>query len=169
MLWTLLTVITSAFQRANSMTFWASHHWAESHCSYWATRLTNPEPYPSKLWLIRCKSFEISPFSSSLLVFASILNSRFHHAVFICGFCRGLKSITDREVCCFMISCKNSTNIDSVIDWLVKHSKSKSWRWVWSTSNCTLHSWEMGWLLCSGFFPVMSQCILNYYFVNSES
>ncbi|KAG5057570.1 hypothetical protein JHK86_012566 [Glycine max] len=37
-----------------------------------------------------------------------------------------LKSITDREVCCFMISCKNSTNIDSVIDWLVKHSKSKS-------------------------------------------
>ncbi|CAI0405536.1 unnamed protein product [Linum tenue] len=38
----------------------------------------------------------------------------------------GLKSITDREVCCFMISCKNSTNIDSVIDWLVKHSKSKN-------------------------------------------
>ncbi|RRT69745.1 hypothetical protein BHE74_00017888, partial [Ensete ventricosum] len=37
----------------------------------------------------------------------------------------GLKSITDREVCCFMISCKNSTNIDSVIDWFVKHSKSK--------------------------------------------
>ncbi|BBH09700.1 ADP-ribosylation factor-like A1C [Prunus dulcis] len=29
-----------------------------------------------------------------------------------------LKSITDREVCCFMISCKNSTNIDTVIDWL---------------------------------------------------
>ncbi|KAH9695152.1 ADP-ribosylation factor-like protein 8a [Citrus sinensis] len=38
----------------------------------------------------------------------------------------GLKSITDREVCCYMISCKNSTNIDTVIDWLVKHSKSKS-------------------------------------------
>ncbi|KAF5763629.1 putative small GTP-binding protein [Helianthus annuus] len=37
-----------------------------------------------------------------------------------------LKSITDREVCCYMISCKNSTNIDSVIDWLIKHSKSKS-------------------------------------------
>ncbi|KAH7511217.1 hypothetical protein FEM48_Zijuj08G0130000 [Ziziphus jujuba var. spinosa] len=37
-----------------------------------------------------------------------------------------LRLITDREVCCFMISCKNSTNIDSVIDWLVKHSKSKS-------------------------------------------
>ncbi|CAN7126004.1 unnamed protein product [Brassica rapa subsp. narinosa] len=30
----------------------------------------------------------------------------------------------NREVCCFMISCKNSTNIDQVIDWLVKHSKS---------------------------------------------
>ncbi|XP_073125119.1 ADP-ribosylation factor-like protein 8a [Henckelia pumila] len=37
-----------------------------------------------------------------------------------------MKYITDREVCCFMISCKNSTNIDQVIDWLVKHSKSKS-------------------------------------------
>lgn len=38
----------------------------------------------------------------------------------------GLKSITDREVCCFMVSCKNSSNIDMVIDWLVKHSKSKN-------------------------------------------
>ena len=26
-----------------------------------------------------------------------------------------------------MISCKNSSNIDSVIDWLVKHSKSMNW------------------------------------------
>ncbi|KAL5210075.1 hypothetical protein ABZP36_005698 [Zizania latifolia] len=38
----------------------------------------------------------------------------------------GLKTITDREVACFMISCKNLTNIDSVIDWLVKHSKKKN-------------------------------------------
>ncbi|KAK8558677.1 hypothetical protein V6N12_041977 [Hibiscus sabdariffa] len=38
----------------------------------------------------------------------------------------GIKSITDREVCCYMVSCKNSTNIDTVIDWLVKHSKSKN-------------------------------------------
>ncbi|KAI5076406.1 hypothetical protein GOP47_0008471 [Adiantum capillus-veneris] len=37
-----------------------------------------------------------------------------------------LSSLTDREVCCYMISCKNSTNIDAVIDWLVKHSKTKS-------------------------------------------
>ncbi|RDY09262.1 ADP-ribosylation factor-like protein 8b [Mucuna pruriens] len=36
----------------------------------------------------------------------------------------GLKSINDREVCCFMISCKTSTNIDTVADWLAKHSKS---------------------------------------------
>ncbi|CAI9780795.1 unnamed protein product [Fraxinus pennsylvanica] len=36
-----------------------------------------------------------------------------------------LKSITDREVCCFMVSCKNLTNIHQVINWLVKHSKSK--------------------------------------------
>ncbi|XP_052192621.1 ADP-ribosylation factor-like protein 8a isoform X2 [Diospyros lotus] len=36
-----------------------------------------------------------------------------------------LESISDREVCCFMISCKNSTNIDTVIDWFVKHSKKR--------------------------------------------
>ncbi|CAK9145428.1 unnamed protein product [Ilex paraguariensis] len=35
----------------------------------------------------------------------------------------GLNSITDREVCCYMISCKDSVNIDVVIDWLIKHSK----------------------------------------------
>ncbi|KAJ0043323.1 hypothetical protein Pint_18560 [Pistacia integerrima] len=35
----------------------------------------------------------------------------------------GLGSITDREVCCYMISCKDSVNIDIVIDWLIKHSK----------------------------------------------
>lgn len=37
-----------------------------------------------------------------------------------------LSGLTDREVACYAISCKNSTNIDIVIDWLVKHSKSKS-------------------------------------------
>ncbi|KAI8532648.1 hypothetical protein RHMOL_Rhmol11G0229800 [Rhododendron molle] len=37
-----------------------------------------------------------------------------------------LNGIPDREVCCFMISCKNSSNIDTVIDWLVKHSKVKN-------------------------------------------
>lgn len=35
----------------------------------------------------------------------------------------GLESIKDREVCCYMISCKDSINIDVVIDWLIKHSK----------------------------------------------
>ncbi|RYR46459.1 hypothetical protein Ahy_A07g032198 isoform A [Arachis hypogaea] len=34
-----------------------------------------------------------------------------------------LESIKDREVCCYMISCKDSVNIDVVIDWLIKHSK----------------------------------------------
>ncbi|KAG6602026.1 ADP-ribosylation factor-like protein 8c, partial [Cucurbita argyrosperma subsp. sororia] len=34
-----------------------------------------------------------------------------------------LESIRDREVCCYMISCKDSINIDVVIDWLIKHSK----------------------------------------------
>ncbi|XP_073296326.1 ADP-ribosylation factor-like protein 8a [Primulina huaijiensis] len=37
-----------------------------------------------------------------------------------------LKSLTGREVCCYMISCKNSTNIDQVLDWLVKHSRLRS-------------------------------------------
>ncbi|CAO2040795.1 unnamed protein product, partial [Urochloa humidicola] len=35
----------------------------------------------------------------------------------------GLESIQDREVCCYMISCKDSVNIDVVIDWLIKHSR----------------------------------------------
>ncbi|KAJ7540475.1 hypothetical protein O6H91_10G016700 [Diphasiastrum complanatum] len=38
----------------------------------------------------------------------------------------GLQNLPDREVCCYMISCKTSSNIDVVIDWLVKHSKTKS-------------------------------------------
>ncbi|GJT08888.1 ADP-ribosylation factor-like protein 8A [Tanacetum coccineum] len=37
-----------------------------------------------------------------------------------------LRSIFEREVCCFMISCKDSTNIDAVIQWLIKHPKFKS-------------------------------------------
>ncbi|KAM7519825.1 hypothetical protein LguiB_018787 [Lonicera macranthoides] len=35
----------------------------------------------------------------------------------------GLDSIKDREVCSYMISCKDSVNIDVVMDWLIKHSK----------------------------------------------
>ncbi|KAJ6796897.1 putative ADP-ribosylation factor-like protein 8A [Iris pallida] len=35
----------------------------------------------------------------------------------------GLEHIMDREVCCYMISCKESVNIDVVIDWLIKHSR----------------------------------------------
>lgn len=41
----------------------------------------------------------------------------------VMGGFRGLDSIADREVCCYMISCKDSVNIDVVIDWLIKHSK----------------------------------------------
>ncbi|CAM6085672.1 unnamed protein product [Calypogeia fissa] len=37
-----------------------------------------------------------------------------------------LSSLADREVCCYMISCKNSLNINDVMDWLIKHSKTKS-------------------------------------------
>ncbi|KAG0465814.1 hypothetical protein HPP92_019978 [Vanilla planifolia] len=32
-----------------------------------------------------------------------------------------LKSIKGRKVYCFMISCKDATNIDVVIDWFIKH------------------------------------------------
>ncbi|CAB66924.1 putative protein [Arabidopsis thaliana] len=38
----------------------------------------------------------------------------------------GLSSVTSREVCCLMISCKNPTTIDQLTDWLVNHSKSKN-------------------------------------------
>jgi ADP-ribosylation factor-like protein 8 len=35
----------------------------------------------------------------------------------------GLKSLANREVCCYSISAKNSVNIDITMDWLIKHSK----------------------------------------------
>ncbi|KAJ0257637.1 hypothetical protein HA466_0084730 [Hirschfeldia incana] len=35
----------------------------------------------------------------------------------------GLQLLSDREVCCFMISCKNNTNIDQVFDWLLSKVK----------------------------------------------
>jgi len=34
-----------------------------------------------------------------------------------------LKSITEREVCCYSISAKNQVNIDITLEWLIKHSK----------------------------------------------
>eukprot|EP00126_Sphaerothecum_destruens_P007412 Sdes_comp19833_c0_seq1m12042 len=34
-----------------------------------------------------------------------------------------LKAITNREVCCYSISCKNQSNIDITLQWLIKHSK----------------------------------------------
>ncbi|KAJ8324112.1 hypothetical protein BDV3_002013 [Batrachochytrium dendrobatidis] len=37
----------------------------------------------------------------------------------------GLKSITNRQVSCYSISAKNSTNIDITIQWLMKHATSK--------------------------------------------
>jgi ADP-ribosylation factor-like protein 8 len=33
-----------------------------------------------------------------------------------------LKSLANREVCCYSISAKNAVNIDITLDWLVKHS-----------------------------------------------
>ena len=37
----------------------------------------------------------------------------------------GLGMITDREVCCYSISAKNSTNLENVLQWLMKHAVSK--------------------------------------------
>lgn len=34
-----------------------------------------------------------------------------------------LKSINDREVCCYSISAKNNVNIDITMSWLMKHAK----------------------------------------------
>eukprot|EP00899_Mesostigma_viride_P020478 jgi/Mesvir1/28431/Mv15856-RA.1 len=36
-----------------------------------------------------------------------------------------LKQIKNREVCCYCISCKNTTNIDITLEWLTKHSRSR--------------------------------------------
>ncbi|KAG5415033.1 hypothetical protein IGI04_002600 [Brassica rapa subsp. trilocularis] len=49
---------------------------------------------------------------------------RFVHVGVLLSCYRGLQLFTDREVCCFMISCKKYANIDEVFDWLLKHSKS---------------------------------------------
>ncbi|UXI20070.1 ectonucleoside triphosphate diphosphohydrolase 1 [Sarcoptes scabiei] len=35
-----------------------------------------------------------------------------------------LGSIQDREICCYSISCKDKTNIDITLQWLMNHSKS---------------------------------------------
>mmetsp|Transcript_5220 Transcript_5220/g.8180 ORF Transcript_5220/g.8180 Transcript_5220/m.8180 type:complete len:187 (+) Transcript_5220:165-725(+) len=37
-----------------------------------------------------------------------------------------LKAMRGREVCCYCISCKNSTNIEICLEWLTKHSKKPS-------------------------------------------
>ena len=34
-----------------------------------------------------------------------------------------LKSLANREVCCYSVSAKNSVNMDITMDWLIKHSK----------------------------------------------
>lgn len=59
------------------------------------------------------------------LLFDLILKVTFTARLICCCVCeyRGLQGLSDREVACYTISCKNSTNIDMVIDWLVKHSK----------------------------------------------
>ncbi|PAA60725.1 hypothetical protein BOX15_Mlig020388g1 [Macrostomum lignano] len=36
-----------------------------------------------------------------------------------------LDGITDREICCYSISCKEKENIDITLQWLIQHSKSK--------------------------------------------
>ena len=36
-----------------------------------------------------------------------------------------LKAIRDREVCCYSISCKDRVNIETTLQWLIKHSKNK--------------------------------------------
>lgn len=37
----------------------------------------------------------------------------------------GLRDISDREVACYSISAKNSNNLDTVLNWLMKHATSK--------------------------------------------
>lgn len=37
-----------------------------------------------------------------------------------------LDAITDREICCYSISCKEKDNIDITLQWLISHSKGGS-------------------------------------------
>lgn len=37
-----------------------------------------------------------------------------------------LGEIKDREICCYSISCKEKSNIDITLQWLVKHSKASN-------------------------------------------
>ena len=37
-----------------------------------------------------------------------------------------LNAITDREICCYSISCKEKDNIDITLPWLISHSKGGS-------------------------------------------
>ena len=37
-----------------------------------------------------------------------------------------LNAITDREICCYSISCKEKDNIDITLQWLISHSKGGS-------------------------------------------
>ncbi|CAD5226722.1 unnamed protein product [Bursaphelenchus xylophilus] len=36
-----------------------------------------------------------------------------------------LSTIQNREICCYSISCKNKSNIDITLQWLIQHSKSQ--------------------------------------------
>jgi ADP-ribosylation factor-like protein 8 len=35
-----------------------------------------------------------------------------------------LSSVSDREICCYSVSCKEKENIDITLQWLIAHSKS---------------------------------------------
>lgn len=105
------------------------------------TKLTNQKLFPSKRWWISCKFRKLykkmlrqSFYSWIILIVNPVSSSRscdLEILLLLLGGFRGLESIKDREVCCYMISCKDSINIDVVIDWLIKHSKTAKWFMGW--------------------------------------
>ena len=73
----------------------------------------------------------------------------FHLLVMTMSLCRELTSIFQREVRCFMISCKDSTNIDTVIQWLIEHPKFKRWKSGTTTVSVVLFQEGLG--LCNPY------------------
>lgn len=103
-------------------------------CLFLETKLTNLKLLLSKLWLINCKLARIT---ITFLIARKMVSLRYTGGV--CSCCSNLDGIAEREVCCYMISCKDSVNIDIVIDWLIKHSRTaKWWTKLWQGKNVNL-------------------------------
>lgn len=113
---------------------WQNHPWLEFLYLLLATKLTGRKLFQSNRWWVNCE-FRTRRVFNKIIWYTICLDGKpflyfvFWHIFFssLVVVFRDLKSITGREVGCYMISCKDSVNIDLVIDWLIKHSKTPNW------------------------------------------